>query len=180
MKDVPATGHWAHNAIEEMLEQGLFKGVGKDRFNPEGTMTRAMVVTILYRFFGEPETGKCTFSDVPEGTWYTDAVAWAAEEGIVNGMGDNLFAPNKAVTREQVATILNRALSVETTESGRGLGTLACFTDEGQVSDYAECSLQSMVGMGIITGKGAKLDPKGTATRAAVATILWRWMEYTK
>lgn len=180
MKDVPAAGHWAHNAIEEMLEQGLFKGVGKDRFNPEGTMTRAMVVTILYRFFGEPETGKCTFSDVPEGTWYTDAVAWAAEEGIVNGMGDNLFAPNKAVTREQVATILNRALSVETTESGRGLGTLACFTDEGQVSDYAERSLQSMVGMGIITGKGAKLDPKGTATRAEVATILWRWMEYTK
>ena len=178
--DVPVAGHWAHNAIEEMLQQGLFKGVGKDRFAPDGTMTRAMVVTILYRVFGQPETGECTFSDVPADTWYTDAVAWAAEEGIVNGVGNNLFAPNKAVTREQVATILNRALSTETRNTGRGLGTLGCFSDEGQVSDYAKQSLQAMVGMGVITGKGAKLDPKGTATRAEVATILWRWMEYTK
>lgn len=178
--DVPAAGHWAHNAIEEMLQQGLFKGVGKDRFAPDGTMTRAMVVTILYRQFGEPETGECTFSDVPKDTWYTDAVAWAAEQGIVNGIGNNLFAPDKAVTREQVATILSRALSVSVTENGRNLGTLACFTDEAQVSGYAERSLQTMVGMGILTGKGTKLDPKGTATRAEVATILWRWMEYSK
>ena len=178
--DVPVAGHWAHNAIEEMLEQGLFKGVGKDRFAPDGTMTRAMVVTILYRVFGQPETGECTFSDVPADTWYTDAVAWAAEEGIVNGVGNNRFAPDAAVTREQVATILSRALSVETASSGRELGTLGYFTDEEQVSDYAKLSLQAMVGMGVITGKGAKLDPKGTATRAEVATILWRWMEYTK
>ena len=176
--DVPVAGHWAHNAIEEMLQQGLFKGVGKERFSPDGTMTRAMVVTILYRVFGEPESGECTFSDVPADTWYTEAVAWAAEEGIVNGVGNNRFAPDAAVTREQVATILSRALSVEGATTGRGLGTLGCFTDEEQVSDYAKLSLQAMVGMGVITGKGAKLDPKGTATRAEVATILWRWMEY--
>ncbi len=176
--DVPAVGHWAHNAIEEMLYVGLFNGVGDNRFNPDGTMTRAMLVTILYRWNGEPSVGACTFTDVPENTWYTDAVAWAAEEGIVNGVGNNRFAPNQPVTREQVATILTRALSVDYTTMDRKLGWLGYFSDEDRVSDYARPSLETMVGLGVINGKGTKLDPLGTATRAEVATILWRWNEY--
>ena len=173
--DVPEVGHWAHNAIEELLDIGLFQGVGHNRFNPDGVMTRAMLVTILYRSAGEPQGGACPFTDVPADTWYTDAVIWAAEEGIVKGVGNGLFAPEKPVTREQVATILARSSSIDYEGSGRDLGWLGYFTDGDAVSDYARRPMELMVGMGVINGKGTGLDPQGTATRGEVATILWRW-----
>ena len=178
--DIPQWDHWAHNAIEELLDMGLVNGVGKNRFNPDGTMTRAMLVTILYRLEGATEVWKCPFTDVPEDTWYTEAVTWAGGMGIVQGYGDGRFAPTAPVTREQVATILARYLGIVGDGSGRGRASLTCFTDETDASDYARESLQRMVMEGIINGKGTKLDPKGTATRAEVCTILWRLLEFTE
>lgn len=175
--DLPQPGHWAHNAIEELLEQGLVNGVGKNRFNPDGTMTRAMLVTILYRLEGSPKVWGCPFADVPSDTWYTESVTWASEMGIIKGMGDGLFAPNVPVTREQVATILARYLGIQE-GSGRDRASLACFADGDSVSDYAREAMERMVMKGIINGKGTKLDPRGTATRAEVATILWRLLEF--
>ncbi|MBR6825853.1 MAG: leucine-rich repeat protein [Oscillospiraceae bacterium] len=176
--DIPAVGHWAHNAIEYMLAEGLLNGVGKGRFNPDGTMTRAMLVTVLYRSAGEPKVGVNPFTDVPADTWYTDAVTWAAEEGIVEGVGKGLFAPNRPITREQAATILARYSGNVGGNSGRDRAWLGCFTDSSAVSDYARDPLAYMVGQGVINGKGIKLDPQGTATRAEVATILWRMLMF--
>lgn len=176
--DMPAIGNWAHYPLEEMVNDGLVNGVGNNRLNPNGSMTRAMLVTILYRQAGEPAVGACPFTDVPADTWYTDAVTWAAEEGLVNGVGNGLFAPDRPITREQIATILARTGGVDQGESGEDLGWLGYFSDGDTVSDYAWRSVAYMVGLGIMNGKGAKLDPQGIATRAEVATILWRWREF--
>ncbi len=178
--DAPEVGHWAHNAIETLLDMGLVNGVGKGRFNPDGTMTRAMLVTVLYRLEGSPAVWDCPFTDVPADAWYTDGVTWAGGMGIVQGYGDGRFDPTAPVTREQVATILSRYMGIAGNQWGRGRASLACFTDEAMVSDYARQPLEAMVMQGIMNGKGIKLDPKGTATRAEVCTILWRLLEFTE
>jgi hypothetical protein len=160
-----------------LVNEGLLQGEGNNRMNPDGTMTRAMLVTMLYRMAGEPAVGKNPFSDVSQGMWFTDAITWAAEIGVVNGVGGGRFAPNRSITREQVATILFRYGKLE---QGiyRDRGWLGIFSDGDQVSDYAEDSLRYLIAQGVVNGKGEKLDPQGAATRGEVATMLWRWMEY--
>ena len=132
-----------------------------------------MMAQILYNLEGRPSvSGESSFTDVASGTWYANAVAWAAGEDIVSGYGDGTFGPEDSITREQIASILYRYAQYkgyDVTQSG----DLNTFTDGGQTSGWAETSMAWAVGSGLISGKGAGvLDPLGTATRAEVAQIL--------
>ena len=167
---------WYYSAVEYAVQNGLMKGVGNDQFDPEGTMTRAMLVTVLWRYEGEPEAPANTFSDVKAGSWYFDAVSWAAANNIVGGVGNNKFDPDGNITREQMATILYRYCN------GKGIDTskqasISGFPDAGSVSSYAQTAMQWAVAEKLVNGSDGKLLPQGNATRAQVATILMRFIE---
>ncbi len=177
--DVPQ-GAWYQEGAEFCAEKGLFNGTEPGRFSPEKNMTRAMLVTVLWRLEGEPvAAGENPFTDVKEGTWYTSAVQWATAKGIVNGVGKGLFHPNGNVTREQIATILYRYATLKGRDT-RTAGDLTTFPDVGQISNYAKDALAWMYGEGLIngvkSGNAVTLQPKGEATRAQVATILMRYI----
>ncbi len=107
--DTPFFNNWAHDGIDYCVENELMNGVGNNLFNPNGTVSRAQLVTILYHLAGNPETAfKGTFTDVAEGLWYSDAIEWAAANGVVNGVGDGKFAPDQSITRAQIAAIIMR------------------------------------------------------------------------
>ena len=165
---------WYHEGVDYCLAQGLMNGVAANRFEPEGTLTRAMLVTILYRLENEPSvSGKRNpFDDVTAGTWYTDAVIWAADRGIVNGVAPTAFAPEDAVTREQIATILFRYTNAEPQK----MNELSSFADVGSISPYAREAMNWAVGTGLINGMDGKLAPTEGATRAQIATILMRFL----
>jgi hypothetical protein len=175
-----AQGHWAYSAISFVVSNGLFNGVSDTGFAPDAAMTRAMFATVLARYAGGTASGSARFSDVPAGQWYTDGVLWATENKIVSGVGNGLFDPDRNITREQLAVMLyNYAKNIGLDVSE--LGDLAGFGDAGTVSDWAEEALRWAVAAGLINGKpGELLDPKGTATRAEVATILQRFIEKTQ
>ncbi|MGM9524109.1 MAG: leucine-rich repeat protein [Faecousia sp.] len=173
--DVPKNA-WYVGAVEYAVRNGLMNGVGDGQFDPEGSMTRAMLVTVLWRFEGEPEAGENPFSDVPNGQWYTDAVAWAAANGVVNGVGNNRFDPEGKITREQMATILYRYAEKKGIDTSKR-AELGAFPDAKQVSAYAKDTMQWAVAEKIINGSDGKLLPQGDATRAQVATILMRFIE---
>lgn len=171
------TNDWFYEAVKYANENGLMQGVGDGKFAPAQNVTRAMIVTILYRAEGEPESDGSSFSDVKSSQWYTDAVAWASKEGIVKGYGNNLFGPGDNITREQFALILYnyakwKELDVNKTAS------LAAFQDADKVSDWAKTALEWAVGAGLIQGRSEDvLAPKGAATRAEAAMLLMRFME---
>lgn len=168
---------WYHLSVDYVVTHNLMEGVGGGKFDPEGTMNRAMLVTVLWRYEGKPAGEKNTFSDVPANEWYTEAVAWAAKNGIVNGIGDGKFDPLGKITREQMATILYRYTEnrgfAETTKRG----DLRDFPDAKMISEYATDAVAWAVGEGLILGSEGKLLPQGDATRAQVATILMRYIE---
>lgn len=177
--DVPEN-IWYYPAVQYAVSNKLMNGIGNQKFDPEGAMTRAMLVTVLWRYAGEPRQGSNSFTDVPNGLWYSDAVAWAAHNGIVSGIGNNRFDPDGKITREQMATILFRySNSLGMITSDRA--SLGSFPDGGKVSGYAKDALSWAVAEGLITGSasGGKvyLEPQGNATRAQVATILMRYIE---
>ena len=171
-------GYWAYDAIRFVTEEELFQGVSGGGFAPELTMSRAMLATVLYRAAGSPAvTASAGFTDVPDGQWYSDAVNWAASEGIVNGVGGNRFAPDDNVSREQIATILYQyVLSTgETAEADASV--LSGYGDSASVHSWAADGMAWAVGEGIITGKpGSLLAPTDSATRAEVATMLMRFL----
>ena len=169
---------WYYDAVAYANQHGLFKGVSANTFDPNGSTTRAMVVTVLWRMAGEPAAGASNFSDVKDGVWYADAVTWAAENGIVNGVGDGLFKPDANITREQLAVILyNYADFMEYDMSGDLDTNIPSYDDATNISQYAYSSLGWACGSGLIEGDGGKLDPKGQATRAQISAILMRFME---
>ena len=152
-------------------------GVSEDAFAPEGTTTRAQLVTILHRLEGQPAAGEAAFSDVPAGQWYTEAVAWAAANSIVNGVSDTTFAPNDPVTREQMAAILYRYAQYKGYDVTAS-GDLSGYTDAGAIRPYAEAAMAWANGAGLITGvSDTTLQPRGNSTRAQVATILMRFCQ---
>ena len=167
---------WYHDGIHYAIESGLMNGVGDGRFDPTGTTTRAMVVTILYRLEGEPAAdGNLTFRDVPVGEWYEKAVRWAASEGIVTGYSDLAFGPTDSITREQLATILYRYAQYKGKDTTVGDFKLTA-ADRDQIPNWAYDGFCWANKAGIITGKeGNLLDPKGIASRAETATVLYRY-----
>lgn len=179
-------GHWGHLSIDYCVKNGLMNGMGNGKFDPEGTLTRAMLATILWRQAGEPKATKdCTFTDLgsssdPAASWYLDAVAWAAEVGVVNGYPDGTFAPSGAITRQEMATMLYRYAGIMKFDTS-AKGDLSVFPDENQVLDYAVDAMIWANGAELITGDVvndvACLNPLGNATRAQVATILMRFCE---
>ena len=169
-------GQWYHDGVDYAVSHGLFKGVALDRFDPEGTMTRAMLVTVLYRLDGAPAIAPDTgFSDVPENEWYAQAIAWGKLRGIVDGVGGGKFAPEDKVTREQAATILYRYARYKGSDTSAA-ADISTFRDAASVSAYAEEPMAWSVAEGLIGGiEGNRLDPQGSATRAQLAVILMRY-----
>lgn len=179
--DVPQ-GSWFYDAVEYVVRRGLFNGTAPNKFEPDSSMTRAMVVTVLWRYEGSPYAQSSNFSDVPDGSWYDQAVSWAAYNGVVNGVGNNKFDPDARVTREQLATIIYRYCKQNRIDTFDRMD-LSAFPDGGSVSDWSRDALSWSAAVGLIGGMAdvaggpLYLKPTGNATRAQVATILMRFIE---
>ena len=172
------TGDWSYDSVRYVYEKGMMTGTAADEFSPNATVTRAMLVTILHRLEGAPAAAASSFTDVPAGQWYTDAVAWAAANGIVNGTSATTFAPNDPVTREQFAAILYRYAVYKGMDAVTLAEELGRFTDRDACSAYAVPALEWAVHEGLINGMtDTTLAPKGSATRAQAAAILARFCE---
>ncbi len=175
------SGAWYYAAVDFAVKKGLFNGTSPTTFAPDTPMTRAMLVTVLWRYENVPKpAGSASFTDVAGGKWYTDAVLWAAENGIVNGVGGGSFDPMGKVTREQMAAILFRYCAGKHINTEKR-GDLSSFPDAQLIGSYAKDALSWAVSEGYIGGSKLGsinyLDPKGSATRAQVATILMRFLE---
>ena len=168
---------WFYKDVAFAYENGLFAGTSDTTFSPNASMTRAMLVTVLYRLEGQPAVnGRSGFSDVQYNGYYEDAVTWAADNGIVNGTSTTTFSPNANVTREQMAAILYRYAQHKKYNTAASSG-LNGFTDHASVSGYAAASLEWAVAEKLVNGSAGKLMPTGNATRAQVAAILHRFVE---
>ena len=170
-------GDWFYDAVRYAYETGLMDGVGDNLFAPNSQTTRAQLVTILYRLAGEPEPGGDSgFSDVAAGIWYTDAVAWAAQNGIVNGVSDTEFAPGDDITREQLAAILYRYAAYQGYDVSQR-ADLSGFGDAESISGYAQEALSWAHAQGLVLGfEDGSLRPQGTASRAQIAAVLMRFL----
>lgn len=172
--------HWAVDAIEYVCSNSIMEGVSETTFAPDDTMTRAMLVTVLYRLEKPTEKAKLHgFTDVMDGEWYTDAVSWAAENGIVDGVTDTEFAPDAYITREQMAAVMYRYAQYKEQDTSVGENTnILSYDDAFEISEYAIPAIQWMAGAGLMNGKTqATINPKDYSTRAQVATILMRYLE---
>ncbi len=165
--------HWAYTAIKRMYTRGLMVGVDATTFAPSQELTRAMLAVTLYARAGAPEVkAASTFTDVPTGAWYTNAVIWAAENGIVSGFGDGTFRPNAAVTRAQAAVMVC-AFAAFTQDDVTARADLSGYSDAGQIPSWAQTAMQWANARGLMVGRDSShLAPNGGATRAEMATIL--------
>ncbi len=165
---------WYENAVRFVYFNGLMAGTSETLFSPEASTTRGMIAAILWRLEGKPEsTVPMTFTDVAPGAYYYDAIAWAAERGIVAGRSEKSFAPNDLITRQELAAMLHRYAG--SPEAGGGLDQ---FADSDKASKYAKPALRWAVEAGILSGKGnGVLDPGGKATRAETASVLERYAQ---
>ena len=172
-----STSDWFYGAVKFVYENGLMDGVGNNLFAPNATLNRAMAVTILYRLEGSPAvTTDAGFNDVAAGTWYTDAVNWAAANNIVNGVEGNNFDPTGSLTREQMATVLYRYAQYKGADVSAS-GDISGFVDSANVSSWAADAVKWAVGSGLVNGvEGNALAPQGTSTRAQAATVLMRFV----
>ncbi|MGI6013435.1 MAG: S-layer homology domain-containing protein [Oscillospiraceae bacterium] len=175
---------WYYDATVYAYTNDLMQGMSMTKFEPNLAMTRAMLVTVLYRMAGSPDVSAMEnpFPDIPADTWYTDAVIWAANNNIVKGyQEDGNFHPTWDITREQIASILYRYVTEYLGETAGVFGDLSTFPDSNSVSEYARESIAWATGEGLITGtrEGDQvlLDPRGLATRAQIATILMRFCQ---
>ena len=172
-----AEGDWFYDAVRYAYENSLMDGVGDNLFAPNSQTTRAQLVTILYRLAGQPAvSGDLPFPDVESGTWYTDAVVWAAENGIVNGVSDTEFAPGDDITREQLAAILYRYAACQGYDVSQR-ADLSGFGDASSISGYAQEALSWAHAQGLVLGfEDGSLRPQGTASRAQIAAVLMRFL----
>ena len=173
-----AEDDWYYDAVAYVAENGIMSGTDGSRFSPNGTLTRAMLSQILYAMEDKPAvSGAATFSDVAAGAWYADAVNWTAAQGIVAGMGENSFAPDAPVTREQLSLILYGYARYKGYDTSASV-SLSGYADRDSVAVWAADSMGWAVSEGLISGRpGGYLDPAGTATRAEVAQILMNFCE---
>ncbi len=170
-------GDWFYDPVKYVVMKGYMAGTSANTFGPNEALTRAMVVQILYAIKSKPPVEKrAGFTDVPSGEWYYDAVSWAADKGIVAGFEDNTFRPNQNVTREELATML-RAFTAYSNADTNANGSVDGFADAATISGWAVDHIKWAVGHQIMAGKpGNLVDPKGTATRAEMATMIYRLM----
>jgi len=168
---------WFYNAVRFVTEQQLMNGTRADMFSPNSTMTRAMLVTVLYRLEGRPAvSGTSPFTDVRSGEWYTEAVNWVQENNIVNGYTNGEFGVNDSVTREQTVAILYRYSRYKGYDISKS-ADLSGYADGNQISDWALDPMKWAVAEGIIEGRTATtLVPQGISTRAEIATVLQRYL----
>ncbi len=172
-----APGSWYYDAVRFVYGKGMMNGTSPTAFSPNATTSRGMIVTILYRLEGEPAAGTASFTDVPAGQWYSKAVAWAAQNGIVDGYSSSAFGPNDNITREQMAAILYRYASYKG-YSVTASSSTSNYSDASQISSYAQTAMSWANATGLITGTSSTtLAPKGNATRAQAAMILMRFCE---
>ena len=173
-------GDWFYDAIIWAYENGIMDGMDIGWFQPDGTVSRAMAVTVLYRMEGQPAvSGSSGFTDVVSGSWYDDAVTWASKNGIVLGVTEDTYRPNDPVTREQLAAILFRYADYKGYDRSAS-ADLTGYADYAEVSAYAVPALRWACGCGIIDGSAGKLDPRSGATRAQLATMLMRFDKAAK
>ena len=167
------TNHWAYSAIKRVYTRGLMVGMDEKTFAPDQQLSRAMLAVILYAMAGEPAvTGESPFTDVPAGCWYTDAIVWAAQNGIVCGFGDGTFRPNEAVTRAQAAVMLY-GYAAFTGADVTARADLSAYSDAGQIPSWAMDAMQWANARRLIVGRDSShLAPNGGATRAEMAAIL--------
>lgn len=174
---------WFYENVKYVIENKLMNGISEEEFAPNNTLTRAMLVTVLYRNAGEPDVNSSApFADVDLSSWYASAVIWAKKNGIVNGITENNFAPDANITREQIATIMHRYAQYKEYDVSVGENTnILLYSDAECIADYAIDSMRYLVGSGLIKGKSATtLNPKDNATRAEIAAILQRFIEANK
>lgn len=169
---------WYHDGVHYCLEEELMNGVGSGAFAPNGTTSRAMIATILWRLEGSPVVNYLmTYEDVDQDQWYTEAVRWAASVGVVTGYSSEAFGPDDPITREQLAAMLYRYAVYKGYDVRVGGNTnILSYSDASEISEYAVSTIQWACGAGIINGIGnGQLDPKGSSTRAQAATMLMRF-----
>ncbi len=181
--DDVTTADWFYGDVEYVYYNGLMNGTSTNTFSPQLSTTRGMIVTILYRLEGSPEvTGTCPFSDVPAGAYYEAPITWAAENEIVNGMGDGTFAPESNITREQLAAIFFRYAKYKGIYDEDDCVMTGGFKDQDKVSPWAYEAMSWAIGVGLIGGSnesdGLYLLPQGNALRCQVAAILHRFCNY--
>ena len=166
---------WFYDAVEYAVTNRLMEGVSGSTFAPAVVTTRAEMVTILWRLSGRPDANTVAgFRDLTQ-NWYVEAVNWAAENNIVEGVGDATFAPDEAVTREQIATMLYRYAQYQGYDTS-AYSSFNKFVDGADVSGFAEDAMHWAVSENIILGKGnSRLAPQGAASRAEVAEMVWRF-----
>lgn len=171
---------WYYGNVKYAVTNGLIRGTSETTFAPSGNLTRAMLVTIIYRAEGEPDVnGSISFADVSVGGYYANAVAWAKQNDIVSGIDENRFAPDENITREQIATIIHRFAKYKGYDVSVGENTnILSYTDAEDVSGFATAAMQYAVGSEIMKGKTeSTLNPKDNATRAEFAAVLQRFIE---
>lgn len=175
--DVPS-GSWYYDDVAYVYDTGLMTGLTATTFGPNLSTTRGMIVTILWRMENEPAAKHgCPFADVRRGSYYEQAIAWASENGIVTGFDSSTFAPDRAITREQLAAILFRFAAYRGMDAVTLRENLSSFQDQAAISAYAVSALNWAVGEGLMQGTGDKLEPTGSATRAQVAAMLRRFIQ---
>lgn len=180
--DVLDENAWYYDAVYAAWDAGLMNGVGEGLFAPNATLDRATLATVLYREAGEPAAkGTASFTDIAEGQWYTDAVNWAAEQGVVNGYPDGTFRPEAPITRQEMATMLYRLAKAEKVEEDK----LASFPDAASVADWAKDAMNWAVSTKIVNGsthddKVNYLDPTATALRCQAAAVACRYLALSK
>ena len=182
---MPAVTYWSHNALDYALQNSLLYGTSATTIAPKANTTRAMLVSILYRQEGKPAVKAATsFTDVAENMWYADAVAWAAENGIVYGVTEDKFDPNGNLTREQIAAILYRYAGFKGRDTA-ARADLTAFPDADSVSSYAKDAMSWAVAENILAGSKTNdgttyLQPRNTATREQVAQLMMQYIEADK
>ena len=168
---------WYYDDVVDVIKDGLMEGVSSTKFGPELVVNRAMVATILYRLSGEKFDGSAAFPDVTVDSWYDEAVAWAADRGVVTGYDNGNFGPEDAVTREQMVTMFRRFWAYQENSGGQTDG-LSAYVDADQISQYAVDAMQWAVGMGLINGRSSQLlTPAAQACRAELCALLNRYQD---
>ena len=175
--DVPQS-EWYYSDVAYVYQNGLFNGDSPTTFVPDGAMERCMMTTVLHRLAGEPQVSYSgLFRDVADGQWYTAGIMWAGQQGVVSGIGDNLFDPFSSVTRQEIAVILHRyaaGIGRDVSQSA----SLSGFWDAATVADWGEAAMSWAVASGIVNGSDGALLPDGYATRAEVAAMLHRFVNW--